>query len=1164
VAVIYGMEREEDGTIFLILELVEGPSLKERLREARLPPSEILAIAAQTASALEAAHARGVIHRDLKPSNVLFTPDGLVKLVDFGISHRAGDEASEDRSLIRAGGILGTPGYLSPEQARGEIVDDRTDIFSFGCVLYECLTGHKAFGGVSSGERIGAVLSRDPDWSLLPADTPVSLGELLRACLHKHRSDRLTRIAEARFLLERSMAEGSGEWQPLYAGPRERRGSPTNLPRPISSFVGRTREREELELLLPQTRLLTLTGVGGCGKTRLALQLAQGQDRSFPGGIWWVDLARFSDPSALAASAASALGLPEQRGQGPLRLLVDYLRGDATLLLLDNCEHLVRAAGDLAATLLATCPDLTVLVTSREALGMVGEVTWRVPSLSLPPSNDAWPGPSFGGSGGDTPDGEGTGSGATADPGEASGGGSDGYGSDDCGSEAVQLFLVRARAALPTLAITPNRLCAIARLCTRLDGIPLAIELAAARVRVLSCEQIEARLDDRFHLLTGGAGAALERHQTLRAAMEWSYELLEPPERSFLRALGVFSGGWDLEAAATVVREDGDELAALDGISRLVEKSLAQAAEGPGGEARYYLLETVRSFALEELCREDEVEAVRGRHLAHYLDMAVRSRPALQSPGREAEAVLDRMAIEQGNFQAALAWCASVPGGVEAGLSLAAALGSYWLLRDEVTLARVAFAPVLAAAGGSAELRADALDSLARIVRNQDPTAAGALFAESLVLWSGPEATRRRARSLRGLARVRVIQGEPAAARAMAEESLQICREIADEGGEASTLRIMADGVTNEGRPSEGLALLEEALRIRERLGDHAEMAAILAQTGGIAVYATEDFRRGRASFEACLRLRRGLGDSHGVVKTLIQLGQMELERRAFGDARLFLRASLQVVADRSGTVTWPARFTLGKVSLHEADYPQARRILEQVLVSALRAELPRRVLASRRYLGAAAWMDGDLDDATRSFDEALRQARALGVSPDEAWLLMEQAAMLCVSGRPAEAVAPLREARRLVHDQDDPDATGHVLNALGPALGEAGHPGEARRVLLESLAVHRAFPRRRHQAEFFEALTALALVEDPGQAIRFWAAADALRVQAEQPRSPHEERLLGPVIGALSRAHGGEGRREGKRSREGEHQDLGSEPLAVRHLAWADAAAEAERWLRA
>jgi predicted ATPase/class 3 adenylate cyclase len=476
---------------------------------------------------------------------------------------------------------------------------------------------------------------------------------------------------------------------------------PNNLPLQLTSFVGREREQAEVRRLLTTARLVTLTGTGGCGKTRLALQVGAELADAFADGVWFVDLAPLADPALVPQTVAAVLGVHEVAGRPLLQTVADHLRGRELLLILDNCEHLLDACAQLADALLRACPRLRILATSRELLGVAGESAWRVPSLTLPDARQP--------------------------PAAAS----------LTQYEAVRLFIERAVAALPTFAVTNQNAPAVAQLCWRLDGIPLAIELAAARVRMLTVEQIAARLDDRFRLLTGGSRTALRRQQTLQAAIDWSYQLLSEEERLLLQRLAVFAGGWTLEAAEAVgVGASIEGADVLDLLGALVDKSLV-VAEGQGAHERYRLLETIRQYAGEKLLEAGEVGPIRDQHRDWYVGLAARAEPELTGPGEEEW--LGRLEVEHDNLRAALAW--SLEGDPGVGLRLAASLGGFWARHGHLVEGRRWLEAFLTRAPAPDDpeeqrVRARALRRAGILASDQQDRAAARTFlAESLILF---------------------------------------------------------------------------------------------------------------------------------------------------------------------------------------------------------------------------------------------------------------------------------------------------------------------------------------------------------------------------------------------------------------------------------------------
>ncbi|RPJ21863.1 MAG: adenylate/guanylate cyclase domain-containing protein [Chloroflexi bacterium] len=420
---------------------------------------------------------------------------------------------------------------------------------------------------------------------------------------------------------------------------------PNNLPPQLTSFIGREREMQEARKLLAPAHLLTLIGPGGTGKTRLSLQLAADQLAEFKDGAWLVELAPLTDPVFILSTIASVLELHEVPGIPLINILIDYLRARELLLILDNCEHMIEESAQIADQLLHACPQLKIIASSREALGIGGETVYRVPSLSL--------------------------------PGHSS--------SSLMDYESTQLFIDRATKAEPRFHLTEHNAASIAQICQRLDGIPLAIELAAARVKLFTPEQIAERLDDRFKLLTGGSRTALPRQQTLRALIDWSYQSLNETEQHAFRRLAVFSGGWTFEAAESVL----GELDALEGLLGLVNKSLVNVEE-QDAKSRYRFLETIRQYAMEKLLESGEAIEVRNHHLDYFLQSAQ------QAPQREQSAIgalpddpewLDRMELEHDNLRAALEWSASNQ--PDKALKLIYPVGNFWVARDYNSEARV-------------------------------------------------------------------------------------------------------------------------------------------------------------------------------------------------------------------------------------------------------------------------------------------------------------------------------------------------------------------------------------------------------------------------------------------------------------------------------------------
>jgi predicted ATPase/class 3 adenylate cyclase len=627
---------------------------------------------------------------------------------------------------------------------------------------------------------------------------------------------------------------------------------PNNLPAQFTSFIGREREKAEVRRLLSTTRFLTLTGSGGAGKTRLALQVAAEALEEFPDGVWLVELAALSDPSLVPNAVASALGVPEQPSRVLTETLADFLRGKSVLVILDNCEHLVAACAYLTTALLRTCPNLRILATSREALGVTGETTWRVPSLSVPdpqrlPSLERF-----------------------------------------IQYEAVRLFIDRAVASEPQFAVTSNNAPAVAQVCYRLDGIPLAIELAAARIKVLAVEQIAARLDDRFRLLTGGSRTVLPRHQTLRAAMDWSYEMLLPKERAVLRRLSVFAGGCTLEAAEAVCSGDGvDASDVLDLLTQLVDKSLV-VMETRGEEARYRLLETVRQYGRDRLLASGEAPEVRTRHRAWYLDLAERAEARIHGP--EQTVWLNRLEVEHDNLRAALGWSSTEEEDAETRLRLAAVLYRFWDWHTHWGEGRKWLETVLA---GSRHIKSTvqvkALYGEGVLANRQgDYGRAMVLFEESLALARELGDQTGIARALLGRGYATMYQGDFDAATALYEESLELFRKLDDKWWSAVTLGMMGRVTRRKEGYTKAVAWCEESLAMFRTLGGKRWIAHALHLTGH-AVRLHGDLERAAGLYAESLALFGEVGDKWVATECIEGLAIIaSAQRNSERAARLF------------------------------------------------------------------------------------------------------------------------------------------------------------------------------------------------------------------------------------------------------------------------------------
>lgn len=601
----------------------------------------------------------------------------------------------------------------------------------------------------------------------------------------------------------------------------------SNLAAPLTHFIGRTQQVSEIERLLETTRFLTLTGAGGVGKTRLATQVGLDLLEKFSDGVWFVELAPIHDPELVAETVAGVLNLPWTVARQVS--LSDYLRPKEMLLVLDNCEHLLVACARLAESLLRAAPNLHILATSRESLGVLSATTYRVPSLALPDANLPL--------------------------------------DQLAETEAVRLFLDRAALSKPDFNLTNDNAHAIVEICRRLDGVPLALELAATRVNALTVQQIADHLSDRFRLLTSGNASALPRHRTLRAMIDWSYDLLDESERKLFRHLAVFNGGCDLEAI-----EETSEDTDTGTIASLVDKSLVVAQER-GPIKRYELLETLREYALEKLAQAQELETARKSHLVYFVSFITENEKFLRGP-RQKE-WYGRFDLEQDNFRAALDWAVRSGDG-NAGLRMIAALWFYWFWRGHWAEGARWARTVLEVGGETDErLRGRALIGAANLTgRIGDYTTYGQWLGEGTRLaeqvgdaealaWSRLNATF----GIRDEAQVNMLL----------EQALEYARGAGDVWFQAEILHVWSERENGRGEGERAQELFEESERLFRAVGDQ-ERVAVLVGNLGILAFERGDYAQAQAAFDASLIQARERNDSPGVANWLLQCAVLALK----------------------------------------------------------------------------------------------------------------------------------------------------------------------------------------------------------------------------------------------------------------------------------------------
>jgi predicted ATPase/DNA-binding SARP family transcriptional activator len=756
-----------------------------------------------------------------------------------------------------------------------------------------------------------------------------------------------------------------------------------NMPIPLTSFIGRENELKEISGLLEKSRLVTLTGSGGVGKTRLAIQVVADVLDRFPDGVWFLDLAPLNDPSLVPNTLIDVLGLHESENSklSVIERLLNYLQSRIVLIIFDNCEHLVESSAQLVNLLLTSCENLSVLATSREALRVAGEIPYRVPSLALP-----------------TPEIE-----SAVD--------------DLLKNESVRLFIERTTFAAPQLVLDAQNVFTVAQICQRLDGIPLAIELAAARSNVLTVEQILKRLDNRFNLLTGGLRTALPRHQTLRATIEWSYDLLSEQEQILFRRLAVFVGGWTLEAAEEVCSGHGVEFRnALDVLAQLVNKSLI-IIENPNGGIRYRVLETIRQFAREKLEVAGEIENIQQQHLAYFVELAERAEPHLRA--FDMVRWLNHLEVELDNIRVALAHAEQSD--VEAQLRMASALLWFWHIRDhkiegvdwlkrglsiEATQ-RCDYPPT----SNRAMIRGKALNAAGFVSLLLSETNKGALLAqESLKLFrelgvAGKQGT---AYALLDLAAVADHQLDLPRRKVLLEESLALFQEVDDKIGIAHCISGLGFCALDEEDYHQARMLLEEHLALCQEIGDKDGKAFALLGLGSLASK-QRNYKQATIHYEESLSGFREVGNRWAMGLVLSFLGQTAQAHGDFEKATTMLEGALDFLNQNLGDkFSIASRLNeLGSVARSQGDYKRAKQLHERAFTLFREMDNKLAMAYALRHEGLTAFAEDDYGQAVEKFEQSLSISKGVGDT-------FQMAFALYGLGRVAQAQAEFTLARKL------------------------------------------------------------------------------------------------------------------------------------------------------
>lgn len=1031
----------EESAPFLVMEYAPNGNLRQRHKQGtRLALETILSYVRQIADALQFAHDQKLIHRDIKPENILLGYNNEVLLSDFGIAIMYSTMRSHyDQQQDTAGTIP----YMAPEQLKAHALP-ASDQYALAIMTYEWLCGERPFQGTMAEIAIKHTLVPPPSLRERVSTITPNVEQVILKALAKNPQQRFEHIRDfAQALEEASIAESPEHHTlPLKNAP----ASFNNLPAQLTSLIGREQEVTDLCTLLqrPDVRLVTLTGTGGIGKTRLSLEVGTELLTAFSEGVYFVPLASINDATLVIPAIAHTLGLQHRytERQQPLAEHMEYLktflREKQSLLLLDNFEQVVGAAPDIAE-LLATCPGLKILVTSRAALHLSGEHEFPLSPLALPDGTSPLPIHEL------------------------------------TQYAAIALFLQRAMAIKPDFDVTTANVQTIAMICRRLDGLPLAIELAAARIKLLPPQALLQRLIHPLNILTAGRQNAPERHQTLRNTIAWSYHLLNTVEQQLFRRVSVFVGSCSLEAIEALYSNHPDRtMLVLDGVSSLIDKSLLRQIE-QGNEPRFVMLETIREYSLEMLNANGEERLTRHAHAVYYMTLAEESERELVGP--QQAIWLERLEQEHDNLRAALDWSLQQDEGthekqqrMEIALRLVGALRRFWQMHGHLNEGQAYTEKTLSASEGilvSAQARAKALiaaGTLASIQNDYDRTeaycrdslllfreigdqegtalslfllsvvpmmkgdnvAARSLAEEALALFREMGALERVAWSLSTLGLLDTQEEKYDSARARYEESLAIHRKLSNKRGiAASLLRLAQLLFVSMGDQAALHSLLDEGLALNNELGEREGIANVYSLSAQLA-FRQGDISSARAQVEKSILLYREIGQRRALAESLVILARIALSQGERTEARVLYDESQEIarglnhkwliaaclegragIAAEDGQLTWAVQLWGAADALRESIRVPIPRIE--------RADYQRSIASARTHLGekdfAAAWEAGRLMTPEQAI---ISQGNAIG-APMTAPVTSSSSIYAITSTYPAGLTAREVEVLRLV-----------------------------------------------------------------------------------------------------------------------------------------------------
>ena len=923
VCTIYAIDSVPDGQFYIAMAYYEGRTLKDCLLEGPFLVEEALDVATQIAKGLAAVHEAGIVHRDIKPANILRTKKGTIKILDFGIAR-----IKHFKRVTRPGIRLGTAAYMAPEHIEGEDVDARTDVWAMGVVLYEMVAGIRPFNGNSTEAILTRVLHEDPPvLTALRPEVPREVWRVIERMLQKKPADRFSSMQEVLDALRECK-----ESLAVFGVPHK-----TVFPAMLSSFIGRDRELEEVRSLLDESRLLTLTGPGGIGKTRLAVEAVSQMKETFQDGVYYVPLSTITEASQVVPAIVHALEGVKRGVQPSFEEIKKKFAPLKVLLLIDNFEQVAAASPRIEEFLIA-CPLIKVMITSRIPLGVEGEQEYRVPALEVP---DAAAG--------------------------------DLQGVDILQQfSALSLFVERAKLVRPSFTLTEENREDVIALCQRLDGLPLALELAAARSKLLTPSMLRKRLADRLDLLKGGGTERPKRQQTLEQTIRWSYELLDQTLQLFFRRLAVFKGGFSLEAAERILKEVSGSWDVIDAISTLLDHSLIQTRDR-FGESRMVMLETIRTYAWQRLLESGEALPVQRIHAMYFVELAETNEPALVST--DAASALNRLEIEFGNLQTALHY-AEQQQDVELGLRLGTALWRYCLARGYMREGRAWLETFLNMHRENVPLRIqiNALNSAGSLAHNQgDNHAAQILLKESLNLCRKDNDEQGLAAVLNNLSWVACELCDLEPAQALAEEALELCTALGDVRGSALAINNQGWVAFYRGDLNQALALHTESLSLRRQVGDRAGEVFALANLALVRVL-MKDFDGAGSQLDHALYLAQALQDDHMRAWALTVNAWMHYRQSRFSQSLALLNQAVPIwrADTHSSGLGW-AQTTSGSVNLSLGSFEVAKEHLEEGLALWQQVDTGWGIAWSLYELGRLEEQKGDITAASALYEKSLQ-----------------------------------------------------------------------------------------------------------------------------------------------------------------------------------------------